>query len=360
MPVRHEAVAAGGCLACHDAHGNGTPFMLVAATPAQTCAACHAADRGSVPHPPYHDGDCAACHEPHGSEFAMLLRGGEGADHCALCHADTITDMASARHSHAAVEGECLACHDAHVGRAPGLLHDTPGRSCASCHKEVGRTVAAALFSHDAVLEGDQCLACHTPHASDGPMMLRDTLPEVCLGCHADAVAASDGRVIPAMTAALAEAPLLHGPVAEGDCGACHSVHGGSHARLLREINPGVLSGPFDIRNYALCFACHDQALALEELTTSTQFRDGERNLHKAHLATNGRGRGCGDCHAVHSSSHPRLVADRIAYDGSDWTMEMNFVLTQEGGSCSPGCHEPLGYRRGEPAPAPDQEGGAP
>lgn len=358
-PVQHAGLTVEGCLACHDPHAANHPALLAASTLGETCTACHPAEPGSHRHPPYVAGECAACHEPHGSEYADLLRGGEGIDHCAMCHADTIDWMSTARHTHLGIEGECLACHGPHATRHEHLLVAEPRDGCTACHQEIGHVASNSLITHDPVLGGKQCITCHAAHASDEPMMLREDQTELCLECHAETITGRGGRVIPAMTAALAATPGRHGPVASGNCSACHSVHGANHARLLAEINPAVLAGPFDLRNYALCFACHDQQLALADTPTATAFRDGLKNLHRVHAQPSGRARGCADCHAIHASHQPSLIAEKIAYEGSDWLMDMNFRVTEDGGTCAPGCHEPLSYSRTSPT-TPETEGGAP
>ena len=119
----------------------------------------------------------------------------------------------------------------------------------------------------------------------------------------------------------LAEAPLVHGAVTIGECSACHSMHGAQHERLLREVDPAVLLGPYDAQNYALCFACHDKRLA--DTAGATQFRNGETNLHAAHLRAGEKAGGCADCHAVHSGTQARLVVQNF------WTEDPNPDLSQ-------------------------------
>ena len=58
------------------------------------------------------------------------------------------------------------------------------------------------------------------------------------------------------------------------ECAGCHSVHGGSHAQLLRGVAEKVPMGVYDAANFSLCFSCHDQALASDPL--ATEFRDGD------------------------------------------------------------------------------------
>jgi predicted CXXCH cytochrome family protein len=268
--------------------------------------------------------------------------------------------MSGAAHSHKEVKGSCVACHNAHAADYKALQVSEPRQSCVACHEDVGKAVAGATVSHDAVLTGDQCIACHEPHAASDAMMLRTDQTPVCLGCHSKERRASDGRMIPEMASSINGSQVVHGAVTLGGCGACHSVHGGQHARLLRELDPAVLGGAFDVRNYALCFACHDQQLALAEAGEVTQFRNGDGegvNLHRKHLKAGDRSRGCGACHVVHAGGRPRLIADTVVYDRSEWKTPLGFFLTPDGGGCSPGCHEPLRYSR---TAAPQREGGAP
>lgn len=347
---RHKAMfTEEGCLACHDPHTSAGSSLLVGQTVEQTCAQCHLAAEGEHQHWPYVTGQCSACHEPHGSDTVALLRtGGAGGveDHCRMCHAETADAMAVMPHSHLNAEGSCLACHGAHATNWKRLQKFEPLRGCVSCHAEVAETVTGARVSHDAVLTGDQCISCHQPHASLKAMMLRDDHGSVCMSCHSEPVMATDGRRIPEMATTINAKGLIHGPVAAGNCAACHSIHGGEHARLLKELNPTVLVGGFDIRNYTLCFSCHDQELVLANSGEATEFRDGDVNLHRVHVQAGESARSCAACHAVHSSDRPRLIAETVAYDGSPWIMPMGFYLTPDGGGCAPGCHEPLQYRR--------------
>lgn len=201
--------------------------------------------------------------------------------------------------------------------------------------------------THDALLTDSKCLTCHDAHGSDRPKMLRNDQASLCLQCHNEPVVATNGRAIPDMTAAVTGDEFKHGPVSASSCSACHSVHGSEHARLLRE--PGVIAiqSSLDVANYTLCFSCHDQELVLSDSTSAaTQFRDGDRNLHALHIQGENGGRTCTSCHAVHAAYQPRHIAESISYQGSDWLMPMNFKLTIDGGSCAPGCHEPLSYSR--------------
>lgn len=341
---QHRAMSADSCLACHGPHVSRTAALLVGASMPATCVTCHPATQGRVRHAPYAADRCDACHDPHGADNRALLANGEGADACRACHAAVVHAVDSAPHSHRTIEGSCLACHAPHAAEHKALLHATTREVCIACHADVAQTVAGATVSHDPVLKDHQCVTCHDPHASRNAFMLRDTQAQVCLSCHDKPVTAADGRKVPEMATALAHAPTIHGAVRVGNCSDCHSVHGGTHARLLRQTNAKVLTDTYDARNYALCFSCHDSALAGSGAATA--FRDGARNLHETHLRSGDKSRSCASCHAVHSSDLPRLMARTVNFEGSGWQMPLNFELTKDGGRCGPGCHEPLEYSR--------------
>lgn len=346
---QHGAQVKEGCLACHDSHQSEAPFLLVAPTVARTCELCHLAFDGASQHGPYESGYCTVCHEPHESEFPMLLRFGSGVDHCRTCHPEVVDSFTAGEGSHVQVEGGCLGCHGAHATDYDKHLTRNVEDQCLACHEDVKAIIAQASVPHAAALEGDRCLSCHDPHASGAAKLLRADQARVCLGCHQDPVEAEDGRTIPAMTAEITDQEFAHGPVAAGDCSSCHGVHGARNARLLKEEASTVLRGRFDIANYTLCFQCHTPDLVLAERTTiATWFRNGDQNLHYLHIQNDKLGRTCTSCHAVHGSPQPRHIADYARFDASDWNMPIGFVLREDGGTCTPGCHEELPYLRGE------------
>lgn len=359
-PIHHAAAEAGACLACHTPHASAGPHLLAAGSVDSTCAYCHPRSTGISQHPMYKDGDCSACHDPHGSEAAGLLIGGAGREHCGVCHAPIANEVSHARHAHRDLERDCLACHAAHTAGFPALLTAAAGDQCLACHEDIRTAITTARVAHDPVISGDHCVSCHNPHASDNAAMLRDDQASVCLSCHDEQVKTSTGRIVRNMAEVIRSAPFMHGPVASGNCAACHPVHGAQHERLLAEVNPAVITGDFDMHSYTLCFTCHDQNMAMEETTVvSTGFRNGDVNLHFAHLRAKGS-RGCADCHAIHAGDAPHLIAREVAYQGSDWMMPMEFMPTVNGGSCAPGCHEPLSYSRTAPARPAREAGDAP
>jgi predicted CXXCH cytochrome family protein len=290
-------------------------------------------------------GECISCHDPHAEDNRLLLHGGEGAGHCGLCHQATVEAMSESRHNPQRLGGDCLMCHTAHTSEWPGLLSDRSGDQCLRCHAEVRETIDASLVAHQGAMTDRHCVTCHAPHASPEMAMLRDDQATVCLACHDEPVEAVDGRTIPDMTPTILEAENVHGPVDHGHCSLCHSVHGSQFPRLLNDLNPEVVIGPFDLRNYGLCFQCHDQGLVTDpETTTATDFRHAGINLHHLHVENKGRGRACSTCHVVHGGNRPRLMADFASFEGGGWKMPLGFTLTDRGGNCAPGCHEPRSY----------------
>lgn len=188
--------------------------------------------------------------------------------------------------------------------------------------------------------------------------MLRQDETKLCLSCHDKAMDAKGGRRVADMASVLNKASMVHGAITMGECTACHGVHGGEHERLLREGAANVIMGGYDVRNYALCFSCHDPDLA--EPGGVTAFRDGRTNLHSTHLKNGGRGRSCAACHSVHASDAPRLIAKNVNYEGSTWSMAMGFSLTTDGGRCASACHEAMSYSRAPGGARSGYGGGAP
>lgn len=79
-----------------------------------------------------------------------------------------------------------------------------------------------------------ECQECHSARFSNA---LRAPREQLCLGCHA---------------AVVADAPIVHTPVRNGECLACHNPHTTETPHLL------VKRGP------DLCLQCHDASLLSE------------------------------------------------------------------------------------------------
>jgi predicted CXXCH cytochrome family protein len=104
---------------------------------------------------------------------------------------------------------------------------------------------------------------------------------EKCGDCHGKA---ARGYSLPPPTESLChrchsrrdKGKMVHGPIGNGDCAACHEPHGSSHKALARE------------RHETLCVTCHDQQSSAAHFKRS-------------------RGKACTSCHEPHSSSRPFL-----------------------------------------------------
>lgn len=341
VPNQHPAMLGDACLACHAPHGGNTKAMLIKATTPDTCGTCHPITDGAFKHAPYATGRCDLCHDPHGSTGEHLLLAGNTPDTCRSCHALQTRALETGTTSHKGLKGSCTGCHSGHAAPAKGLLAVPSREACLACHEDIAGAVASAAVSHEPVLREQACTRCHDAHGSQNPGMLRTAEVALCRSCHDGPQIAADKRTIPAIAA---PTPDSHDVPGHGQCSSCHTVHGGAEGKLLRAASVKLPVGEYERGNYALCFSCHDFRLA--ESAKATQFRNGDRNLHEAHLKLGETSRGCGACHSVHSEGQPRLIGSSVKFQGSDWAMPMRFTLTPDGGRCGSGCHEELEYSR--------------
>jgi len=175
-----------------------------------------------------------------------------------------------------AAAGSCATCHGTVAKHT--VLHPKV-TECESCHVPKARDAHAFndktctachqmvkandKFVHGPVAAGE-CLACHDPHGSDEPQLVRMFGSDLCQRCHVD------------MKARLAEKRFTHAPVKE-DCATCH--------------NPHASPSKYQIRNDSAeqCLACH-KTLRKELVTARVQ--------HEA-VAVD---RECVNCHDPHAS----------------------------------------------------------
>jgi predicted CXXCH cytochrome family protein len=154
-----------------------------------------------------------------------------------------------------------------------------------------------------------------------------------------------DGRKLTNMKKLLADNANHHGPVAGEDCSACHLTHGGDNFRLLTNDYPAEFYSPYDAKNYALCFGCHEEKVFTQAETEElTQFRDGSRNLHYLHVNKTDLGRTCRACHEVHASGQDHQIRDAVPYGTKGWMLKINFTKTETGGACTKTCHSTKTY----------------
>lgn len=339
----HQPVADDDCLSCHDPHQSDVKFQLTSPSQEALCSECHGDERSQHKylHGPVGTGNCVACHNPHASEHASLLHE-EEKELCFLCHQDR-QDEFSRPYVHAPVEEGCGVCHEPHGSETRHQLKSTldvraygQTAPCLSCHMdinpELSRNILNAKVAHQPVREGN-CTACHTPHASNYEFQLRAPVQELCFTCHLEM-----GERIP-------NSPYKHGPVATNDCAACHNVHGENHAKLLSSDFPADFYTSYATDKYAICFDCHNDAVALDKWSKETQFRNGNRNLHYLHVNRQ-KGRSCKACHEVHAGHQERHIREVIPFGNKGWSYPIQYTATETGGGCTVGCHRPLQYDR--------------
>ena len=113
--------------------------------------------------------------------------------------ADPVSDLTTEREPRVAIprtfvhppyeEGDCDLCHDLPDGRTfrGGTALIYPVRElCTMCHdeKDAASLREANRWVHGPVAAGE-CTACHSPHQSIHPFMLRrEPGPELCTYCH--------------------------------------------------------------------------------------------------------------------------------------------------------------------------------
>jgi predicted CXXCH cytochrome family protein len=329
------------------------PEELVPKAPCanQTCHADLAKNKHV--HGPIAVGECAACHVWKDNRHDFTLAH-DDAKLCTSCHDDVIPDQKKAKKKHTVHEpvGEdCTTCHSPHGGPDRAFLSLPVIQLCEACHDEpVAQAKAETSVSkHSAVLEGKACLTCHKPHESEFGGLLAAASMDVCLTCHDKTIQMGD-RVLPNTKQDIAAKKFAHGPVEDKECDACHTAHGSPRAALLSEDYPATFYAPYGQKAYALCFACHEEALARDAQTGDlTEFRNGTLNLHYLHVNKKVKGRTCRACHATHASDQPAQIRTSVPFGRSGWSIPIRFQKTDSGGSCASGCHLPRTYDREKP-----------
>ncbi len=347
-PVVHAPVLRGKCTGCHDPHRAANKFGIREVPIGKVCLTCHdrAKVTGKAVHGPVAMGDCNACHDPHESNKKFLLIA-EGNALCFTCHAEKAEEFKSRRFAHAPAQSDCQSCHDPHASANPAQVRAPMPELCINCHASIGDRVAKAAVKHGAVSVDRQCANCHDPHTSTVAKQLKAAPMENCLSCHSKPMETPAGKIAN-VKALLDGNPNAHGPIRQKDCGSCHEAHGSSNFRLLRQAYPRPFYAPFDVTQYGLCFACHQQTLVLDRQTTTlTGFRNGPRNLHFLHVNKWDKGRTCRACHETHASRRPKHIREGVPF--GKWEIPINFEVTRAGGRCAPGCHAPFAYDREQP-----------
>ena len=345
--VVHSPVADNDCQGCHDPHGSDLPSMLVEDPAGGLCVTCHDQDfsRLDYVHGPVAIGACIICHESHSSSIPGLLTKPED-QLCKDCHEELTPKGLAARHQHKPLEEGCTSCHDPHASNHQfQLLKDSPDL-CYTCHDGIKHLVEKADNIHGPMTESGGCAQCHNPHFTQMPYLQRESQLELCLECHSEPLQAADGSTLTNMAELLRDNPNHHGPIREGACTTCHQPHASNEFRLLYQQYPAEFYAPFEAKTYELCFSCHLSDMVMDESGTGlTGFRQGDQNLHWLHVNKK-KGRTCRACHEVHASKNPFHIRDAVPFGKGGWMLKINFEISEDGGSCAPGCHKPMSYDR--------------
>ena len=343
----HETIIKGICMECHNPHQSPYPKLLKSNPIGEICLKCHVKGifKGKTIHGPVALGHCNLCHEPHESNYESLTRG-DPVEECFKCHEKEKMEF-DKEFVHKPVREDCNQCHDPHASPELERLKLPAPENCYDCHKKQQKFIESAKVKHKAVNEGKLCINCHTPHASDLPKQLKNVPVDLCLECHNKEMETPSGNIIN-MAKFLDDNSYIHGPIMEGDCSACHNPHGSDYWRIVRKFSPQEFYAPFSLGMYELCFSCHDKTKALTEKTsTVTGFRNGQTNLHFMHVNKDYKGRTCKACHDIHGSNNPLHIA--LDFPFGMMKMPINYEPVENGGRCSPGCHETKEFNRINP-----------
>lgn len=295
-------------------------------------------------HAPFMDGDCSLCHQHKDrNDPGAIIKPVNTL--CLDCHDDFAKVMAR-KSTHEAARVSCISCHNPHNSRQPKLLVAESAALCLSCHTAISNLVTNAKVQHGALSMDAKCVNCHNPHAANVEHLLTRLPFDICVGCHGqDGVKDHAGKALTNMKQLLAENPKQHGPVADKDCSACHTPHGGDNFRLLTKVYPAEFYSPYDPKLYALCFDCHEESIVKDPKTTTlTKFRNGDQNLHYVHVNKDERGRTCRACHEVHASKQAHQIREAVPYGHTGYMLKVNFTQTPTGGMCAQTCHVTRSY----------------
>jgi predicted CXXCH cytochrome family protein len=199
-----------------------------------------------------------------------------GSGGTAFAQADSETCITSSCHAKLGQEkyvhgpvaaGACLVCH----GDAPKHKDNPKKHKFAKLNRvsdvcyQCHEQIQPRKMMHMPVKDGE-CAACHNPHASKNKYLLRAKGGELCFTCH-------DNELI--------RKRYVHGPAAVGGCIACHEPHSADYDKILKAEGP------------SLCYMCHS---------------DKEEAVGKAGFVHTPVQKSCVKCHNPHSEDQQYML----------------------------------------------------
>jgi predicted CXXCH cytochrome family protein len=336
----HSPVKEGDCLSCHVIHGSNNRKLLVEKVPSDLCLMCHdlGIENDIVKHAPVEGGECIECHDAHDSNNNGLLKK-EKTMLCLDCHSDLEEDLIKI-HRHAPFEDDCSNCHSSHSSMHEDLLFEESKNLCFTCHDNIQNDLNKLPIVHAVMNEESSCSKCHSPHASNESSILISKERELCLSCHNKEYSSEFGT-IKNIKEHIDQHKFVHEPVKEG-CSSCHNPHAEKYPFLLKDFMTPTMYAPANTRNFQLCYNCHDEeAMKIKSGNLSTNFRNGNQNLHYVHLKGD-KARNCNICHDVHAADGEHLIKTKTWF--GQWEMPIGYEPNLNGGSCLTGCHEKKEY----------------
>jgi predicted CXXCH cytochrome family protein len=338
--VVHMPFYEGNCISCHSPHSSDLPALLNGANQRETCEQCHNVEvaENNFRHGPFMSNQCTSCHVGHQSNYESLVVDGDPGL-CFQCHLGKEEDLELAN-VHPVFQDGCLDCHSPHSSPASNMLLTGGNELCYTCHESIKADVTAAKIVHDPLKNGE-CVSCHSPHAGELTNLLVNEQPNLCFNCHSVNINNKE-RYIDIYGRLSKE--FVHEPVFENPCTDCHLPHVSKNTKLLSAAFPkGNYTKP-KMKNFAMCFECHDSdKITTKVTTTATNFRDGSNNLHSLHVMKK-KSISCQSCHDMHGADNKHNIGN-VVYFGK-WEMPIGYKVTPTGGTCLPGCHVQYEYNR--------------